>query len=223
MTPIRIPKESERGLANLNKLDDESLQSFIAALSEVPPTFHPEKLAEKIAARISGMSRGDIDSIVSTLVSLYTALEYFDSSIPELAENVSRAMAQSGVEQLKISDESIDQFRDRLVRLLGVDAISIRSRAISLLSEEHNAYCSARVLTDIRPLFDSDLKARPKAALIVHTLRISYHQAGELKEFYAAMDAEDIEALREILHRAEGKAESLRSVLEEAGLPYLDV
>jgi uncharacterized protein (DUF1778 family) len=223
MTPIRIPKEAERGLVSIINLDDESIERVIAALADAPPTFHPEKLAEKTAAKIDGVSREDIDSIVYTLTSLYTALDYFDSSIEQLVENVGRAIAQGGIAGLEVSDVTLGQFRTRLIRLLSLDSISVRSRSLSLLLEQDHAFWNARILTDIRPLFASDLKAAPTAALIVHTLRLSYHQGGELKEFYVAMDSEDIEALTDVLERANSKAENLKSVLETARITCLDV
>ena len=223
MTPIRIPKESERGLANIRALDEKSFQQLVSRLSEAPPTFDPAELAEKVAAHLDNVARLDVDSIVSTLCSLQTALEYFDSSIPELVGRVSRAMAQSEIQELRLTAEDMTGFQDRLAKLLGLESIGIRSRAVSLLKEEDHAYCSARVLTDIRPMFDSDLTTRPTAALIIHTMRISYHEGAELKQFYMALDSDGVTALREILARADAKAENLKSVLNAAGIPYLDV
>lgn len=92
-----------------------------------------------------------------------------------------------------------------------------------MLLEQGQAFCGARILTDIRPLFAPDLKAAPTAALVVHTLRISYHQGSELKQFYVAMDSEDIQALKNTLDRAESKAENLHAVLDTAKITCLDV
>jgi hypothetical protein len=117
MTPIRVPKEQERGLVIIAKLSDDFLERIIAALAEAPPTFSPETLAERIAARIDGVSRDDIDGVVSTLVSLYSALDYFDSSIEELARNVGRAVAEGKIAGLESSDE-VDRFRERLHQAL---------------------------------------------------------------------------------------------------------
>lgn len=223
MTPIRIPRESERGLASIVNLDDESIERIIAALADAPPTFHPERLAEKIAAKIDGVSREDIDGIVSTAVSIYSALDYFDSSLEELAENIGRAMSRVKIEGLELSEGGLARLKERLIRFLSLDSIGIQSRAINLLREQDHAFCGARVLTDIRPLFANDLKASPTAGLIVHTLRISYHQGADLKQFYVAMDSEDIEALKKVLSRADSKAENLQSVLEAAKITCLDV
>ena len=64
-------------------------------------------------------------------------------------------------------------------------------------------------MTDVRPVFGSDTKAPPAAAVLVHMLDLSYQKDGDIKHLYIAMDSMDIDTLRETLDRAETKAESL--------------
>lgn len=223
MTPIKVPKDQERGIVSIAKLSDDSVEQLIQALAEAPPTFNPETLADRIAEKIDDVSRDDIDGLVSTLVSLYSALDYFDSSIEQLAANVGRAVVEGKIAGLESSEDALERFRERLIRLLSIDSIGIRSRSINLLLEQDHAFCGARILTDIRPLFAADLTAPPTAGLLVHTLRINYHEGGELKQFFVAMDSKDLEDLRSVLVRADSKAAKLKSVLEAANIPCLDV
>ena len=58
--------------------------------------------------------------------------------------------------------------------------------------------------------------------MIAHTLKLSYFEDGENKEFFIAMDANDLSDLMEQIQRANSKAASLKSVLAIGGVPYVD-
>jgi len=80
-----------------------------------------------------------------------------------------------------------------------------------------------RILTDVRPVFEpSAPEAAPAGAVIVHTLKISYRGDNSAKDFFVALDSEDVRQLTEQLERARSKAESLKSVLKAAEVPYID-
>jgi hypothetical protein len=93
-----------------------------------------------------------------------------------------------------------------------------------LQSDVERAFCDARILTDLRPIFGGEVDA-PKAMIIVHTLKLSYHDAatGKHEELFVAIDDEDIEKLKRILERAERKAKSLVSRLQLAGIKTVDL
>ena len=58
---------------------------------------------------------------------------------------------------------------------------------------------------------------------LLHNLRIRYGEDGDSKDFYAALDTSDIQALRIALDRAEKKARGLQEILESSKVTYLDV
>jgi hypothetical protein len=79
----------------------------------------------------------------------------------------------------------------------------------------------ARILTDIRPVFGAT-DDPPIAAVVVHTLRLSFFEDNESKEFFISLDAEDLRTLRDQLDRASSKAESLKEVIDKTGIDYVD-
>lgn len=223
MTSLRIPRERERGLANILKLSDESICELISALKEVKPTSNLKKQSQSVASKVHTIPSDEVDNIISTLISLYSASEYLDSDLSEIVENVCKAIEQSKFEQFKFSGEERNVFKERLLKLLNVESVSIYSKVINILREQNNVFCNARILTDIRPVFGAKLDNPPLAALVVHSLRISYHQGDTEKEFYIAMDSNDIQELREVLNRANLKADNLRKVIEAAKVPQFDI
>jgi hypothetical protein len=114
--------------------------------------------------------------------------------------------------------------RQRLlsVRLRGLletgDGIVVTSKALELMTEYDRIFCQngARVVSDIRPVFSTDL--HPKAAVIVHQLRIAYHEGGqtEPRQFFVALDSSDLRQLKSVLERAEEKEQQLRATVEAA-------
>jgi hypothetical protein len=60
--------------------------------------------------------------------------------------------------------------------------------------------------------------------IITHTLKIDYHTGpgGHIHEFYVALGSHDIETMKEVIGRAEQKAESLAGVLANARVKLID-
>jgi hypothetical protein len=56
-------------------------------------------------------------------------------------------------------------------------------------------------------------------------LQIGFHEGGtkEHKEFYVALDTDDIQALKEVINRAERKTIALQTIIKSSKLPYLEV
>jgi hypothetical protein len=60
--------------------------------------------------------------------------------------------------------------------------------------------------------------------VITHTLKISYwDDSNQNRDFYMALDAVDVRNLRASLERAEAKARSLRSILDQAEVPLVEI
>lgn len=219
MTSLTIPRERERVLVNIIKLSDESICELISALKEVKPTSNLRKQSKDVASKVHTIPSDEVDNIISTLISLHSASESLDSDLSEMVENICKVIEQ----KLKFSGEDRNVFKERLLTLLNVEAVSIYSKVINIVREQNNVFCNARILTDIRPVFGAKLETPPLAAFVVHTLRISYHQGDTEKEFYVAMDSNDIQELREVLNRDSLKADSLRKVIEAAKVPQFDI
>lgn len=77
-------------------------------------------------------------------------------------------------------------------------------------------------MSDIRPVLSENRETTTDAAIIIHTLKIHYIQDNQHKEFFIALDTEDIVFLIDTLIRAQEKEETLKSILAAANVPYID-
>ncbi len=127
-------------------------------------------------------------------------------------------------EEVDFSEEEKVRLVSRLTELLEIEkSVGITSKASDVLTEHEHLFCGVRILTDIRPIFQDDLSSAPSEAVIIHTLKIAYHQDREHKEFYVAMDAGDIQKLKSAIERAELKDNSAKAMLDKADVLYLGV
>ena len=65
--------------------------------------------------------------------------------------------------------------------------------------DRERSMLTAKILTDLRYAFKHDVEQEPYGAVVMHTLKLSYHEEGEHREFLLALDDEDIRSLRSIL------------------------
>ncbi len=120
--------------------------------------------------------------------------------------------AMNEVDELKLTEERRASFKERMIRLLGIESLGTFAKAKDLQAENERTFCDARILTDLRPVFGKSIQDGPKGLVIVHLLKLGYHQdQGEHESFFVALDAEDLNTLKAVIERAEIKAEVIKS------------
>jgi hypothetical protein len=222
MAELSVPERHKSGLIKLLRLSDRSVDQIISAFEGVAPKFIPEELAAAAIPKVEGISSNDFLEIINAVLSLSQHRVHDDTPPEELAGQVFRALLEAGIDDKSLLRESEQSFRQRLVRFFELETLLISAKAAGILQSHENLFCSARILTDVRPVFGSDPRVVPNSAVIVHMLNLSFHHEGEIKELYIAMDTLDIGLLREALDRAELKSESLKTLMKRAGVTRLD-
>ncbi len=220
-TPLRVPREYEGGLAKIRDLSDESARELLAALQQVPNTYSQTVLSSAVAERVDTIAASDVQEMMSVLTSLYAYRDLYQSAISDVAEGIARTMEESNSERLRLPPEEREVFTSRLAKLLSVEPLNRAIRAGLLVGESEHSWRDARILTDVRPVFDPENPDALRGAVILHTLKISYRADNTDKEFFVALDADDVRQLLEKLERANAKAESLKSLLP-AHVPHID-
>jgi hypothetical protein len=219
---LRLPEPGYRALETLLRLSPTQFDELERVLLRLPPTLRPLDFAANVAAAVGGDER-NLAEVVYLLTQLYVARGSFGLTIAEIVDQVCEAMQQAGKETPVPDDGDWVPFRERLTRLLGIDqTLGVTSKAIDVMMQHEHTYCTSRVLTDLRPVFRTDPAESPEAAIIIHTLKITYHRGDRTEEFFVALDGADLEELREQLTRAAQKAISLRNIMKSANLADLE-
>jgi len=203
----------------------KALDELITLLENTPITLDLKKSIDSISTKVTTLSTEDAKSVIETTNSLYELRNQISPQLQpeEFIETIVGAMNESENESLKLSDENLEKFKQKLSALLSVKSLSIRTKAINLILDHENILHHTNLVTDIRPVFGSKVEESPIGAVLVHTLKLEYKQNDEIKNFYVALDDEDIITLINSLKRTQTKSESLKKLLDKAGLSNFEI
>lgn len=219
MPELAVPQQFQIGFDKLKHLDETSLRALLEALQAERPTLFREDFAEKVASRLPAVSAADAKEIIGALLGFYWGRESASLSTQEFVDAL---VAQS----FPLEDAQGELMRRYLPQLLSLDSVIVTSKAFDILTEHEHTVHDLRIITDLRPIFkEASLEepgSSPAAAVITHTLKISYHRGREVSEFFLALDDQDIELLKVLLDRAAAKEASLKRLLGQTGVPCIE-
>jgi len=215
MAWLRIPSGYVNALEDLLKLENSQVDELVSILERASATWDSDDLLAFVASEL-GKEQPVPTGIMALLLSLTALRLRLDLEPLKLASIVYEAMIESEYEQLKIQDK--DPFIQRLTTLLSVESLLYPTKGPTVMLAHEYVFRHARIITDIRPIFGSDIRTHPSVAMLVHTLELTCQQGDNVRNFYVAMDKDDVNLLKEVSHRALLKADNLRSVLQQAGM-----
>lgn len=222
---LRIPKGEESVFSRFVAYTQAQADAIFAALEGGRPALRVTDLSSLVGP-VVGVPEEELADLFRAVGGLYLILDRKETSLDALIEDVLKALGATGNPQLKLEGLALDSFRDRLRKLLSFEKVlGVTAKALDVLSEQERFFCQARILTDIRPVFPLRSEESPAGFVLIHTLRITYHQAGgaDHKDFHLALDGAGLEELEGVLERAKRKEETLRGLLKGKGLLAFEV
>ena len=212
-----VPEPYRPAIETIAQASDEEFDSLLSAISELPVGTERQALAGAVSAALKTPAGVFSSQIVASVASLVPLAKSFDISDEEIAGAVSSSQS------LMLEDNERPKLRSRLQALIAVPVIVTLGSAQDLLSELKTTFLDVRVLTDIRPIFGRNPSTPPSSAIISQTLKIQFIEESEIHSIHLAVDAGDLKKLSEAIERATAKVATLRSVLEGAGLPVIEL
>jgi hypothetical protein len=217
---LEIPKEETKSIAKLKALSNASLERFVTVLNAAAPISDPDEMAASVAKQLPSMP---IDALAAMLQSLYKLYQIREISGVEpsrfLRDFIDAARTN---EQLKINPKELVRFESIMKRLMDIEPLKIVAKAFRLQRDGERLFCTAKVLSDIRPVFSEDPTSAPRGAVLTHTLNLGYHEGRGHREFHVILDSRDLEELSDVIARAQAKDKTLRETLKGFHLPALD-
>ena len=194
------------------------MEQVLSILAEGPIGLDVDAFIGATAPNLGFLESEHPERLIRALVSLNVTRAHSDYEIVDFIDNVLRSLDEAKP-PLILTGQTRDRARVRLTTLLSSEPLSSNVRAVHLQQDHDRLLVHSRILTDARPVFGSDVKNAPVTMLITQTLKLTYFQDGKTMEFYTALDAEDIAELKEVLVRAENKADSLANIFTLAKVP----
>lgn len=222
MSSITLPKKSYEALQDLIHLDDAFFTALLKALLTAKPILSARKFCSQIGAAFEKPDQEKIKRIVDELLTIAVTRDSTDGSPEEIAEIVSNAVRDGDAEEFSISDEDEKILRERITKVFSETPIlGLITKAQDVLTEHQHVFYSARIFTDVRPVF-AESGDTVDAVGLVHNLAIHYGKGTDHDDFYVALDTMDIQALRKALDRAEMKEKALRALIQQTRVSYLE-
>jgi len=220
--PLTIPEEHHAAIGKIIKLTDASVRELISAISAVKIKSSASEMTELIRPQVTSIPPGDLAEIVDTIYALYHVREFSevsrDTFLSDIVTTIKDLAPEIGSKALELA-----KLRRRFRQLLDISTLNALAKAIELQRDGERIFCSARIVSDIRPVFGDNVKERPGSAVIRHTLGLSYHQDGDHREFFAILDEADLVALSDVIIRAMEKGETLAKFLKQSGISRLGI
>lgn len=218
---LRIPDPQRVAVKKLREMSDGKVKEIVAALQQKPfNVTDVEAVAAELRPVLPDVPPGDVEILADTLLFFYYVRANSDVTPEKFVSDISRAFRDFGGE--KLTDEEFTSFKKRIEGLLAVESLAVSAKALSLQRDFENTFCEAKTLTDVRSVFGTNVEDKPVGFVLTHTLKIGYHDdGGRHREFFVALDEDDLSTLRDVVERAEKKAKSLRTAMGKTELRYL--
>lgn len=214
---VAIPPTHRAALAVLAKLPPERFSALSEALESLPATLQRDEMFTRVQAVLPSENVGQANDLISALLGAAALKGRGEIEAKELAKSV----AYQGY--LDIPSDTRGTLADRLLRLLEIRSVARVAKAFDMLLEHERVFHSARVITDIRPVFTDDVSEGAVGAVIFHTLKLSVHVASDIEEYYVALDSQDLQRLQQALRRAVEKDRQVRELLAGHQLSLLEL
>lgn len=216
-----IPDRILPALVALAELPQAEVDDLLEALKTTSPVMWAKQLPSQAVTNLKIMEPAKAQPIVDALISLYIARNEFSLNAEDATTQILGASKET--EGAAFSEEQKQVLSPLLLQSLSFDkSLGVTAKAIDVFMQHEHVFCNARMMTDIRPIFQDEPSAKPSAAAIVHTLKIGYHLGREYKEFFVALDNEDVKILQNVLDRETVKTSSLHTVLDKASIVLLE-
>jgi hypothetical protein len=199
----------------LARLTDEQAAALLTKLQQSGPVLFRGDVGPFVPEDVPGLSAEDAVELMTALLGAGS----YHSSSGDSTDRFAADVASSS--DLKLEPDERSALKSRLTALLSVPSVAASTKALDLQSEHERLFHSARILTDLRPVFGNEEVTSPTATLITHMLKLEYHEESGHEALYVALDDGDIEQLIQVLMRAQQKSQSLRSLVAASGLTLL--
>jgi hypothetical protein len=214
---LRVPEPYLRPLEVVRDLPDEDFDRLVGLLADSPPYLQVASLIDRVEATLPEGTKGAGRTLLLAVLSLRG--QFRNTPISELAQLVSESI------ELYVEDsDARHRFAERLNKVLELEAIRSTGNAIDVLTRHDRNFHTARIFTDLRPLFADDPSEQPTGAVIVDMLQIdTWDRAGGSESLYIALDHSDLLELQGVVERALAKSDVLRDFVDRTGLHYFEL
>jgi hypothetical protein len=211
MAKYGIPRQVINGFEIINSLQEKDISLLISVLENAKIGEGIRTLSERLALEGS-ISEDDSLEVIRSLFSMVNIYVDSKNSIDKFSED----FIDSYKFILGIKDVTqLELLKSNITKLIpSFKSVRHTLKAKDLLVENANNFTEARIISDIRIVYDdeSEIQKKEQIAVVIHNLRITYSDGGnEDKFFHISLDLSDLGDLKESINRALEKDNLIRT------------
>lgn len=207
-TRLTLRQRQLEDLVLLRDLGSDTLAAINATISQLTgPPLRPQELRQAIAEVIPDREP-DVDRITSQLLSLFALRRHRRLSTQEVLDGLLFGIERIREPEARWSAEEKarwESIQPQLLELLSQENIWTVAKAVDLSYDYANLFQGGRIVTDIRPVFNSD-GSEMKGAVVSFTFRLYFDNPEGDHSLSIAMDQGDVRILQVECERALSKA-----------------
>jgi len=216
----QIPPYREDDVLALLKMEPEQLLQLASAFANAPLEASVKKFIDGVehSAQNSPHVRDLAPLFLSLKLAQLTAKESVETFVKDLIEEF-RLLLKTDLEQDTAYWEQLSELMQKILSSKGMSWIA---KSLQLQQENARMYATARILTDIRPVFGENHHLPPPMGVVLHTLKLSYFtNDGKENDFHVVLDRLDLKQLRDVIDRALVKEATLANM--KTSFPILQI
>jgi|ERR1700730_1004512 len=207
---IRLSKAQSDDIATLCSFGSTTVERFADTIERLPLTIRREKIQEAIASQFGKEKAEPLGRVLFGLATLHR--RNF-ASVSTLLDSVSIPPEWGDAQRAKWQE-----CRPALERLLSAASVILAAKATDLSFDVERFCVGARILTDIRPVFDLQ-REKIVGSTLRQTLRLEFMSLdGKVTSMSIGLDADDISRLKKECEEAIHKSTVTRDMLQKSGL-----
>jgi hypothetical protein len=216
--PVALPDSLAAGLREIAELSDSVFEEFLSLLRSIRTEIKQYRVFDDADITLPALADGGKSikgAAFALLLSRGRRHDPVDEFVADLIDTVS---STAGFEST-----SLEILKRRATAILNIESLDLVARAHDVLLEHSNIFSSARIVSDLRPVFGETVTEPPLAVVLVHMLSIAFRSAGRRENFVVALNDKDIHALLQVLERAKTKSATLQESVKRADMTYVKV
>ena len=213
MSDSVVPDMHVAALLRLHEITEEQFGELVRATESIGKPSGIETYVD--VAESSGIERETATLIVVALLSMLAFQGREDLDLKEMIDGISSS------ETLGLSTPESERLAERIKKLIGHGMVVALHKSFDISLSHERLFLGAQITSDIRPVFGDELQDGMAGAVLTHSLRIDFVQAGRNDNVYVTLDPSDLSALHQVVERATAKADSIATTLEAAGIANL--
>lgn len=220
MANYQIPEEFLNGFKSLATFNSKEIVIVCKIMNELPVGAPPKILKDQLNSQLNLKDSVSID-LSTTLFSFGDLLTSSSSTVEKLSKEV--AISYSNSSSKPLSESNLNALETNLTSIFNnCNNLKTTFKALSLVRDNGNIYHEARVISDIRLIFNDDLLLKDRSAMIIHQLKLSYYNEDIEKETYISLDKKDLNQLKDQIDRALEKEKAITETYKDMTFINLD-